>query len=686
MLTYNAFLFVERNNMGFSRRKMAKFLKMPLFYYSMVEKGYFKPTKKQIAKISEKLEVDYEKYLDGEPSYPSELPEKKRNKIVSFFYKVIGHFVFKVIFAVLSGASVAFMITGFIVQNQTETNTRNYYSSEYLSFIDNLKENGSVHISTTSDLTNPEYLAYEKDEIHKTSKYISIVGKYADSSAGNLSFTATYRTETSRLIYTLTYFGEEYPIVSAKYSEYDSSIVYSGAITGHKNINAISYTDDHNHLSIFQEGDEHFEEYKAVLLSKINDYQDDFNKLISEKDPTFAVETSNKLIHLLDLQREGSNKISRPLIYAFFGRYFGIILSGLNLFILAYAFLYGTTKKGEKVYVQNKLTIQVDDVHRIKSDIKFAPFIPETVLEIVGIILVFIGSFRLIFYVGSYLSGNSALAMSSSTGSNLMQTFMVGMFLLYFIDFDIFLDDKRMVRNIVLYSIVFFCLYGLENLLYRVFDNGSIVGSLLTMVHLPNMFSSIACYYLIMLFLFYSPKFLKKKWQLIIYRCMSIIPAAYIFVAWYLYNGYNVLFNADWPMELRNIFNGEKIPFSILAVSYLFGLYALRFVIVLRYGKDKALTFFNGNRFIWYKNIMVCTIILIIGIVELCLKNNPTANKLGLGMYWNILFLIPLLLFYHPHKGPRNLLLDWTTLFFYIVAISFSYIAVILMVLTKMVS
>ena len=166
---------------------------------------------------------------------------------------------------------------------------------------------------------------------------------------------------------------------------------------------------------------------------------------------------------------------------------------------------------------------------------------------------------------------------------------------------------------------------------------------------------------------------------------MSLIPAAYIFVAWYLYSGYNVLFNADWPMEVRNIFNGEKIPFSILAVSYLFGLYILRFVIVLKYGKDRALTFFNGNRFIWYKNIMVCTIILIIGIVELCLKNNPTANDLGLGMYWNILFLIPLLLFYHPHKGPRNLILDWTTLFFYIIALSFSYIAVILMVLAKLV-
>jgi hypothetical protein len=110
----------------------------------------------------------------------------------------------------------------------------------------------------------------------------------------------------------------------------------------------------------------------------------------------------------------------------------------------------------------------------------------------------------------------------------------------------------------------------------------------------------------------------------------------------------------------------------------------MRLFFVWRYGKDRATTFFNGNKFLWIKNIMVSLIIIVIGIVEFCLKDNPTAHKLGLGMYWNILFLIPLLLFYHPHKGPRNIILDWTTLFFYIIAISFAYIAVILMVLEKL--
>ena len=684
MLTYNALLYTERTNRGFSRRKMAKFLRMPTFLYSMVEKGYFKPTKKQINKISEILEIDYSKYFVGEPSYPSELPEKKRNKIVAFFYKLVGHLAFKIVFAILAGASVAFMVAGFVTQNRLENTIRSYFSEEYLNFYDGLIENGSIHISATKKMTSPEYYIYEKDEEAKTSKYISIVGGYDDSVMGSLDFSALYRTETSRLIYSVILSSDNDIDILVRYTNNETASTYTSTIHADNTVELISCIDGKGQKSYLNPTDEKYGDIKVLLLDKINQYQNDFNQLISEKDPTFAPENTNKLIYLLRIEKEGTGKMSGEALFAFFGRYFGIILSGLNLFILIYAILYGTTKKGEKVYVEAKLDVEVDEIHRMKSDIRFAPFIPETILEIVGIILVFIGSFRLIFYVGSFLSGNSALALGTSTGSDLMQTFMVGMFLLYFIDFDIFLDDKRVIRNIFLYAIVFFCLYGLENLLYRVLRDDSIVGQLMNMVTMPNMFGSIACYYLIMLFLFFTPKFIKKKPHLIIYRCLSIIPAAYIFVAWYLYSGYNVLFNADWSTELHNFFNGEKIPFSILAVSYLYGLYFIRFFFVLRYGENRARTFFNGNKFIWIKNIMVCLIILVIGLVELGLQNDPTAHKLGLGMYWNILFLIPLLLFYHPHKGPRNLAVDWTTLFFYIFAISFSYVAVILMVLSKL--
>ena len=685
MLTYNALLYTERKKLNFSRFQMARLLRINIFSYSMIEKGYFKPTKKQAERISQTLEVNYHRYLEGEPSYPSELPEKKRNVVVRFFYKVLGNLVFKILIAVLAGASVGFMISGFAVNSKLENNTRDYFGQEYLTFVDNLKENGSLHLSATGTLTSPEYRYYEKDEVNKTSKLISIVGSYKDNTVEFLSFTSTYRNETSRLIYTLNTVDYKNGSLVAKYTEYESAISVTTTLSKNEKPLILSFVGGDGMKDYYFEENPEYDKYVEKLSAKYNEYIDDFNFLISSKDPTFATENPNKLEHLMDLRNEGQSNMTKPTIYAFVGRYFGIVLSGFFIFVLAYAFIYGTTKKGEKVYTNTKLEVNVDEVHRMKSDIKIMPFVPETLLEIIGIILVFIGSFRLIFYTASYIGSNSAAALNTNTGQELMQTFIVGMFLLYFIDFDIFLDDKRVLRNIVLYSVIFFCLYGLENLLYRVLTDDSIVGQLMTMATLPNMFGSIACYYLIMLFLFYTPKFItKKKHRFYIYRSLSAIPALYIFIAWFLYNGYNVLFTADWPRELRNFFNGEKIPFSILAVTYLFALYGLRSFMVHKYGRDRAYTFFNGNRFLWIKNIMVSVIILIIGIVELCLKENLTAHKLGLGMYWNILFLIPLLLFYHPHKGPRNIILDWTTLFFYILAISFSYVTVIVMVLSRL--
>lgn len=686
MLTYNALLYTERQKRKLSRRKMAKLLKIWKTRYLFLENGYLKPTKREIAKISSALEIDYSQYMIGELSYPSEMPEKKRNPVVKFFYKVIGTITFKVIFAVLAGLSVGFMISGFAVEHNTNINIRYYQEEEYLNFFDRLKENGSIHLSATSELTSPEYRHYEKDEENQTSKYISIVGSYNDKNINTMSFTATYRRGNSRLVYSIISYASTDGVndISAKYTEYDTAITATTSIIGGKIQIGISYMDSVGNKSMIDEGDEKYQTLKDCLLEKIDSYEQDFNDLISEKDPTFAPDSPNKMRHLIDVKNKSSDNLINPTAYSFLGRYFGIIISGINLFILAYSLLYGTTKKGEKIYKTTVFEVPVDEVHRMKSDIKITPFIPETLLEIVGIILVFIGSFRLIFYVAAFLTGNSSAVISTTMGADLMQIFMAGMFLLYFIDFDVFLDDKRVLRNIVLYTIVFFCLYGLENLLYRTLHQDSVIGQLMSFVTMPNMFGSIAGYYLIMLFLFFTPSFLKKKYQIIIYRCLSIFPAAAIFTAWYLYNGYNVLFDAKWSTELRNLFNAERIPFSILAVTYLYFLYFIRLFFVWRLGKQRAAVFFNGNKFLWIKNIMVSLIILAIGLVEFALKDNLTAHKLGLGMNYNILFLIPLLFFYHPHKGPRNIVLDWTTLFFYIFAISFAYVAVVILVLIKL--
>ena len=685
MFTYNSFLYVERNKRHLSRRKMAKLLHIGRFNYLMIEEGYFKPTKKQIQKISEALEVNYDEYNQNELSYPVELPEKKKNKLVQLFYKILGHPSFKIVFAIFTLSSLAFMIFGFAESNDISKHQERYYCDEYVEFVDRLRENGQTHISVVNDLMSPEYRTYQKDDMTNESKYISVVGSYKNLS---LDFSAFYRFDNYRLLYEITPNEDFGLIISATLTNNETIQTYSAILipleTDHLII-YVNHTDEKGNKNIYSTGSEIYDTYAPLILKYSNQYKEDFNNLLSSKDPLFEVESNQYLDELLSMEIDGDNKIETPLIVSEFGKYSGIVLTGLNLFILIFAFIYGTRKGVEKDYRPAQISVQIDEINRLKKDTKLMPFIPETLLEIVGIFMVFFGSFRLIYYAIAFSSGNASLVVGNSSVSSLMQIFVTGMFLLYFIDFDIFLDDKRVFRNIFLYSIIFFCLYGIECLIHNLLVDGSILGEFLSMIKIPNMFGSIACYYLIMFFLFYTPNRIKKKSTLIIYRCCSIIPTLIILISWFIYNGYNVIYEANWPYPVLNLFNGEKISFSILAITYLFGLYFLRLTFEHRLGKERASLFFNGNKFIWIKNGMVCFIILLIGAGELIFANNFTANKLGIGLYWNVLFLIPLLMFYHPHKGPRNIVLDWFTLGLYFIAISLSYVLTVYIVLLSII-
>ena len=679
MLTYNAFLYTERNKRGLSRKEMAEALKISKFKYSLIENGYLKPNLLLTQRISEFLELDYTEYTHKEASYPAELPEKTKSKFVQFLYKMVGHIAFKITFISLSVLMIGFTISGFIVNNNVYDHRRDYYAAEYCQFVDNLRETGSFSYSMTNTLTRPEYRSFTKDG-SGNSKYVSIIGDYSDKSIEKLNLKVVHRSGDTKLTYFVYTFaaGADNFTMTIDYEDFANTFSLTAYYSKGK-FSRLTTNDAQGNKGYPKESDEKYNEYITILSSKMDTFASDIDALISEKDPTFAPEIAEKAKLLNKYLNEGNAKVNGVSIYSFIARYLGIVLSGLCVFITVFGFLYGTRKGVVVNYRPTQLEVPVDEVHRMKTDFHISPFIPETVLEFLGIILVFLGSLRVIVYGMGFANGTLGQIITNQVSINYANLFMIGMFLLYFMDFDIFLDDKRVFRNIFLYLIVFICLYALENLLYRSINSGSIVGTFAATLKLPNMFSSIACYYFIMLFLFYTPQRIKKKSTLIIYRCCSIIPVGVIIAFWILYNGYNVLFTADWPLEVRNLFNGEKFPFSILAMTYLFSLFFLRLFFERKYGKEKATVFFNGNRFLWIKNILIVSIIIIIGVVELILKDNSVANKLGLGRYYIIFILIPFLAFYHPHKGPRNTPLDWTTLGLYLIAVLIAYVATALL-------
>ena len=692
MLTYNALLFKKRQELGLSRYRMAKKIGCSHFMYSMVEKGYFKPSKKLIAKISEKLDIQYEDYLVDEPSYPAELPEKKKMKVTRFLYRVVGSTAFRITTLVLTLLSAGYLISGYVVNHKMTNEVVESYDQEYVDFYHRLQENGDLHIGAVSSLFRPEYKIYEKDEENNTSKYISIIGEYNEKYIGTINISATYRTEDYRLTYDLipsiSIDEDAKPIivfsVSVKHVVYDLATSYTYSFTIHEG--SVIYepriifinNEKAEHKILWDEDPEFFVE-KDILLSHSKELISDFNNVLKEKDGGII---SIEKIGVLKVQ--GSQKATRLGIYALFAIVFGILLTGVFAFLFAFGIIYGTRKGVVKDYRPSKLEVEIDKDRPMRTDTKLFPFIPETFLEIVGILMVFIGSMRIVQLAFAIFSGTGSTVIGSISFSRSMELFIIGMFLLYFIDFDIFLDDRRVFRNIVLYSLVFLGLYALEQILLNGVNTDGLIGAFIVNLKLPNMFGTIACYYWIMLFLFYTPKRINTLKKRVIYRCLAIIPISFIFISWLLYYGDGVLFTLGWDRNIKNLFNCEKIPFSLLAVSYLVGLFFLRLFFEKKYGVERARIFFNGNKFIWIKNIMVAAIIVIIGIVEIILDHHTMANKMGLGLYSNLIFLAPILFFYHPHKGPRNLVVDYLTLFFYFIAITTAYVLVVFIVIASL--
>ena len=131
--------------------------------------------------------------------------------------------------------------------------------------------------------------------------------------------------------------------------------------------------------------------------------------------------------------------------------------------------------------------------------------------------------------------------------------------------------------------------------------------------------------------------------------------------------------NWNIPLWFAYLINTGRPQISILCILYLFGLYILRVAFKLRYGTDTCKKYFNGNRYMIYKNILMFTLILLISIMELIFSNNTLAHKFDLGLYPHIILLAPLMLLYHPHIGGRNKRSDYVIMGLYIFFFGFGY-------------
>ena len=668
--SYNTYLYNKRNELGLKRRKFARMLKVPLFKYRLIENGYTKPSKKIVNKINNALDVDYSIYLTGESSYPTELPEKEKSALSAFLYGILANKVVRIILISLSVIFLSLFVTFRILSAYNDNHQEKFYSGDVVDLKELVVEKGSVNFSITGDTRFPQLSKKITDSEAHTEKLTMISSSYSDINF-KLRFSTYYWCDDYRIVLIFNTMTDESILYDTQVFIYSSSKTFNNTLKINKYDGSITYSynyDDYSdamgYLDSFINSNDLYEDYNEVI-KEYSEYDFDFENEIlpsySKSDSTYSnIIFTQGLIYLLSM-----------------------VLGALSIFMTAYAFIYGSKGRKAQTFEHSDSFIDNKLYKPLKSDIRFTPFLPETVYEIIGIIIVAIGSFRIIMYASSfnqYSSGSISIA-----GNELLTLRMLGMFLLYFVDFDLFMDDKRVLRNIVLYPLLFLVIYYVEAAIMTYLANSnSLILNQFTTFLMPNPFGSVTCYFLIMVLLFFTPKSIKKKGWLIAYRLLSIIPIAYIFISFFLFNS-EFFFN--WKIDnywVRYFFDSERLPFSILAVSYLVGLYLLRLYFKHKYGEENARRYFNGNKFLLIKNIFISIVVIIVWIVDLSLSGNSELTKIGIGCNGLLIILVPLLMLYHPHKGPRNLAVDYTTLALYVFSISYAYVIAALIVLVSL--
>lgn len=510
-----------------------------------------------------------------------------------------------------------------------------------MEFYKEVQDKGLKSITINSELIRPEifYVAEDGDVFYL------IKGSYDTTDVSLVSASATYHTSSYRVSY--IYSLSTSPLsLSVTYVSYDAGFRVNYSFNEvEEDKYELNYYYINKNMADESPKDKTRKEtiVDPIINSTLPVLNKNFTKLIKDSvnlDYNFYTEFAADFYAGYKILNTYDNYASLFIIL-------GAVGAATFLFATIYCFIYGTNKDSVPFYNIKYDQQCVGKGRTAKKDFFFSPFIPETIFELAGIALVFFGSLRLIYY---FLIFIGALTISGAEfteiPSSFFYFFMIGMFLLYFIDFDVFLDGKRLFRNIFMYLIMFFCVYAFEVVLINTLIETKmlIVEQIANRVTLPNNFGTIFCYFVMMLTLFYTPKRVNTKVKVICYRLLTIIPVTLIITNTLIFHYAISTWGWKLPTYVLYLFASEKTQISLLCVIYLLGLFVLKTFYEVKYGKEKAKILINGNKFTLYKNTLAAVTVLSIGLLEIGLQYNRSANKLGIGLYPYITLLSPFLL------------------------------------------
>jgi hypothetical protein len=678
-MAQNEVLYQLRMEKGLSLAQASKQSHVPFVFLYLYENGYFHIWKKHLTRLAAFYEQDPSVFADPKgypnPLFPKLNAQSFLGKMAKVFYTWPAFFVSLFLFLV----SISLIITGWHYTDVSKRGIATLFGEDYKSLVSYTIANG---VSAVDD-TSQKVTAYKVDDTHTLAIDAYVSPDYLNRTtfyvtlprdASTLTFTYTENQEdlwfyfTDNISGTYTYQGYGYidnqTYTLAELADPSNSNVTDQAIIDQESAKLVN---------CYQDADAIFAAWKT---SAGLTFSSTFGQILANQGK------GNSAIYSLTMI--GNNLMMIPsLLGAAFLFTTLFFLWGINWRKKNKEMPVAMTQAPENLYHFNGVLERRPEPHKeLSKNWPLTTFIPETALRLIGI-GIFLASSILLFQMSYALrTGNIdifAITNQVQGFRKLMPYITVATLLWFFIRLEILQSEHfNVLPNVMMFFFFGVIYYVADNMLSHYFsetyDNyHNLLFTTFSSIMPGNLFWGIGCFTLIVLFLLTTPDKIKTKKQALIWRLLALIPIFYLVFS-YLYEvGISIWGWKEWPSYLSSLLFRKQFPTTVFAIFYPLFIYIYRHYVKWKYGTDNAACYFHGNRYFTVKNLIAATLVALIVLVNYLTRSTKIHKALGLNQTYWIAYLIPLMLFYHPHMGKRNPIVDNGITFIYLVSMSFAY-------------
>ncbi len=661
----NEYLIYLRESSNLTIKQLAKELKINRLTIFNLERGYKKISNKQKEKY-----INYFKLESNIFDSLNEIPES-----VSVEEKNLAHvFRNKAVFfisLVLSLITLITSITCYNVRQYKFQNPREYVTSEYYSLYDKVSESETecdTHLHITSALTADVFLMrtdyYYYDEYYSyaidsttytnnlyfadsTTKSIifSLYSSVKDSnSSDTITFKLNYRGGVNKgLKGTLVIMDESYNLIESKlyYSVKKGLYIAKGSGEDYQKLE--------HALETYQAG--FFASFDSYFNSNTNLNTKEFLNTVLPSISSFSISTVVLFyVYLI------STLICVTSIFTFVSSVSANLLSKIK-------------------YTENEYNNDdVKDKLSITKNSGISPIIKEGYIKIIGVILLTISSFALLFYYTKYLNRlDFGIYLESNTLKRITNITRIGSIALVAVTCKTYTKDIYSVRKTALFFLFGIWFYFIEYFfLRRAFESNILIYMFKSYIP-SNFFLAVFLLLLLSLFLFSTPKFIDSKKKLIIYRSFSVIPVI-LFILSYTIKTLNVRGIIDLPLEIELIIPQKTVGIELFGVLYLFSMFIYETIIVKKYSRGYLNQYKYTNKYYWISNLIICLLLVFITLIEYIPYLNEQLSFIGVGKLKYTYLLIILFALYHPRIEKPNGLQNTIYALSFIISIVIPYL------------